>query len=158
MKILQAKRAYFSPANLAIAGSVGVAALSFSLSFTALTELSIDHDVPAGQAWMVPLAVDGLVIVSTIASAAAKKKARRMYAWLLLILGTLVSIAGNVTHAWLLSGGNPISCAIAAMPPLVQLAVWHLTMMLWEEKNDAKAEANADGADVDTEEPQLVAV
>lgn len=103
--------------------------MSFSLSYTALTELAVEHNIHSSQAWMVPFTVDGLVIVATIASAAAKRKYRKVYAWVLLILGTLLSAAGNVTHAWLLSDGNPIACGIAAMPPLVQLAVWHLSLI-----------------------------
>ncbi|AEV52103.1 putative excisionase [Rhodococcus phage RGL3] len=157
MKSVRLNKEWFSPANLAIAGSVGVAGLSFSLSFTALTELSVEHYVPEGQAWMVPFAVDGLVIVSTIASAAAKKRSRRIYAWVLLLLGTMLSVAGNVTHAWLLSGGNPIACGIAAMPPLVQLAVWHLTMMLWEEKAETEAETVVEVEETEST-PELVAV
>ena len=105
---------------------------------------------------MVPLVVDGLVVVSTVASAAAKRRASSIYAWVLLVLGTLMSVAGNVTHAWLLSGGNPISCTIAAVPPVIQFLVWHLTMMLWSEKDEEAVEA--DVVVEETEEPQLVAV
>ncbi|AWY06228.1 hypothetical protein PBI_SWANN_30 [Rhodococcus phage Swann] len=156
MKSISFKKEWFSPSNLAIAGSVAVAGLSFSLSFTALEELSVQHFVPAGQAWMVPLIVDGLVIVSTIASAAAKTRSRRVYAWVLLILGTLASIAGNVTHAWLLSGGNPIACTIAATPPLVQLAVWHLTMMLWHDKTTSSVVTAAEQITAGAVEEKLV--
>lgn len=146
-----------TPARLAVAGTVAVGALSFSLSYTALTDLAADHHVPAGQAWMVPLVVDGLVVVSTIASAAAKRKSSRVYAWFLLVLGTLLSVAGNVTHAWLLSDGNPISCVIAAVPPVIQLAVWHLTMMLWNEKTEEVAQAPVLEVVAQEEEKQLAA-
>lgn len=131
--------------NVSTAASVGVGALAFSLSFTALTDLAQQNGIGSGQAWMLPLVVDGLVVVSTAASAKLKRFAAA-YAWALLVIGTATSVWGNVTHAQS-NGFGVIGMAIAAIPPLFLLAVSHLTILLAHqakrEAADVVAEAEA---------------
>lgn len=124
-------------ATAAVAGSavaaVAVAALAFWLSFASLADLAARFGVPAGQAWAFPLVVDGLVVVSTVAAAAMTR--HRWYAWALLVVGTIVSVAGNGIHAWHLTASS-ISVGIAVIPPLVTLAAIHLTIMLAQQGRD----------------------
>lgn len=127
-------------ATAAVAGSavaaVAVAALAFWLSFAALADLAARFGVPAGQAWAFPLVVDGLVVVSTVAATAMHR--HRWYAWALLIVGTVVSVAGNGIHAWHLTA-SPIGVGIAVIPPLVTLAAIHLTIMLAQQGRETVA-------------------
>lgn len=47
----------------AIGGTVLIAVGAFWLSFTALTDLAVRAGIPAGQAWVWPLIVDGIIVV-----------------------------------------------------------------------------------------------
>lgn len=116
-----------TPARLTAAASTAVTGLSFWMSFTALSDLAARNGITETQAPALPLIVDGLTIVSTIAAYASDTKRARVYAWALLILGTAVSVAGNAAHAY---GHGPVAVAIAVIPPLVQLFSIHLTMTL----------------------------
>lgn len=121
--------------TLAAVAAVAVAVTSFWRSFTAIAELAIDYKVPADQAWMIPVAVDGLVVVATVAAAVARHSIARGYSWALLVAGTVVSVAGNGIHAWQLTE-SPIGVGIAVIPPLVTLAAVHLTILLARQDDD----------------------
>ncbi|APL99627.1 excisionase [Mycobacterium phage Camperdownii] len=123
-----------SPVRVATAGTVAVGGLAFSLSFTALTELAADNGV--AQAWMVPLVVDGGVVVATTATVALRT--HRWYPWTLLVLGSLVSVAGNVAHA---GPQGTVAMVIAAIPPLWLLASTHLTVLLYRQTRESRSEA-----------------
>lgn len=120
---------------LAAVAAVAVAVTSFWRSFTAIAELAVEYKVPADQAWMIPVAVDGLVVVTTVAAAVARHRVARAYSWALLVAGTIVSVAGNGVHAWQLTE-SPIGVGIAVIPPLVTLAAVHLTILLARQDND----------------------
>lgn len=120
--------------KVAAAGTVAVGGLAFALSFTALSELSAANGV--GQAWMVPLVVDGGIIVATMATVALRRHG--WYAWTLLLLSSLVSVAGNVAHAQPHGG---IAMVIAAIPPLWLLASTHLTVLLYREAQESRPES-----------------
>ncbi|ASJ79733.1 excisionase [Mycobacterium phage Heffalump] len=125
-----------SPANLAVAGTTAVGSLSFAMSFTALSDLAQGHGVPPGQSWMLPLVVDGGIIVATMATVALSRHG--WYAWTLLLLSSLVSVAGNVAHA---QPHGPIAMGIAAIPPLWLLASTHLTVLLYREAGESRSES-----------------
>lgn len=131
----------------ATTGTVVVAGLAFSMSFTKLTALASANGVSGGQAWMLPIIVDGLQVVATVATVAMTR--RRWYPWMLLIAGTAVSIAGNIAYSVAATPGNPVAAVIAALPPLALLFVTHLTVML------AHQASTADEAE---ETPELHAV
>ncbi|BDB62335.1 DUF2637 domain-containing protein [Rhodococcus sp. RDE2] len=120
---------------LAAVAAVAVAVTSFWRSFTAIAELAVEYKVPADQAWMIPVAVDGLVVVATVAAAVARHRVARAYSWALLVAGTIVSVAGNGIHAWQLTE-SPIGVGIAVIPPLVTLAAVHLTILLARQDGD----------------------
>nr|WP_198428780.1 DUF2637 domain-containing protein [Nocardia bovistercoris] len=117
----------FTPARIAVAGTILIAALSFDLSFAALTDLAARSGVRHAAAW--PLIVDGLIVVATVAVVALRGSA---YGWFLLAVGALVSVAGNVTHAVLPPGpvSSEVAAAVALVPPVALLAVTHLTVLL----------------------------
>ncbi len=114
---------------LAAVAAAAVAGTSFWRSFTAIAELAVAYQVPADQAWMIPVAVDGLVVVATVAAAVARHRVARAYSWFLLVAGTVASVVGNGIHAWQLTH-SPIGVGIAVLPPLVTLAAVHLTILL----------------------------
>lgn len=122
-----------SSVRVATCGTIAVGGLAFSLSFTSLADLAAANGVAHGQAWAIPLVLDGGVIVATSATLALKR--HRWFAWMLLILSSIVSVIGNVAHAQAASG-TVISMVIAAIPPLWLLAATHLTVMLVRQRED----------------------
>ncbi|WP_244467521.1 DUF2637 domain-containing protein [Nocardia vulneris] len=120
--------------HAAYAGTIAVGGFSFLVSYTALSDLAEHFQTP--HPWSFPLIVDGLVIVSTLAADVMRKRA--WYAWTLLMVGAALSTAGNGLHAWITTG-SPIAVGIAAVPPLVLLAVTHLTMMIRDQAEANKA-------------------
>ncbi|AIT13352.1 hypothetical protein PBI_EQUEMIOH13_36 [Mycobacterium phage Equemioh13] len=120
--------------RVATVGTVAVGGLAFALSFNSLSELSAANGV--GQAWMVPLVVDGGIIVATMATVALSRHG--WYAWTLLLLSSLVSVAGNVAHA---QPHGLIAMVIAAIPPLWLLGSTHLTVLLYREAHESRSES-----------------
>ncbi|WP_236995109.1 DUF2637 domain-containing protein [Gordonia phthalatica] len=110
---------------------IGIGA--FWLSFMALADLAARSGIAAGQAWIWPLLVDGLIVVSTIAVVALDGRSGAWYPWALLICGALVSVAANALHAIVAaetSVPSVLAATVAAVPPLVLLASTHLTVVL----------------------------
>jgi hypothetical protein len=119
----------------AVSGNVGIALGAFWLSFTALTNLASLAGVPVGEAWIWPLIVDGMIVVSTISVVALSPHGRRatFYPWGLLIAGTAVSVAANIAHAGIAADvavSKPLAASVSAIPPIVLLASTHLTVEL----------------------------
>lgn len=120
---------------LAVTGTILLALGAFWLSFTTLQDLAVLSGIPAGQAWVWPLIVDGVILEATISVVALRNSApaARRFAWLLLAAGAGVSVAANVTHAILGSDTRVpalIAAVVASVPPLVLLAMTHLTVEL----------------------------
>lgn len=121
--------------GLAVTGTILLALGAFWLSFTTLHDLAILSGIPAGQAWVWPLIVDGVILEATISVVALRSSApaARRFAWLLLAAGAAVSVAANVTHAVISSDIRVpalIAAVVASIPPLVLLAMTHLTVEL----------------------------
>lgn len=110
--------------------AVVVAATAFLRSFTALSDLAMHFGVPADQAWTFPVGIDGIVVVATVA--AAMRRRARWYSWFLLVVGTILSVAFNGIHAWMLTASG-VGVGIAVIPPLVTLAAIHLAVVLARE-------------------------
>ncbi|MGP5009217.1 DUF2637 domain-containing protein [Brachybacterium tyrofermentans] len=120
---------------LAVTGTILLALGAFWLSFTTLRDLAVLSGVPEGQAWMWPLIVDGVILEATISVVALRDSARtaRRFAWLLLGAGAGVSVAANITHAVVAADTRVpalIAALVASVPPLVLLAMTHLTVEL----------------------------
>ncbi len=117
----------------AVAGTVFIAAGAFWLSFTALADLARRSGVDAGQAWAWPLIVDGIIVVATVAVVALAGQRGAWYPWGLLAAGALVSVTANAIHAVVAADADVpsvLAASVAAVPPLVLLAITHLTVIL----------------------------
>ena len=117
----------------AATGTVLIGIGAFWLSFMALADLAARSGIAPGQAWIWPLLVDGLIVVSTIAVVALDGRRGAWYPWALLICGALVSVAANALHAIVAADASVpamLAATVAAVPPLVLLASTHLTVVL----------------------------
>lgn len=117
----------------AASGTVLIGAGAFWLSFTALADLAMRSGIAAGQAWIWPLLVDGLIVVATVAVVALDGHRTAWYPWALLIAGAMVSVTANAAHALVTAEATVpgvLAATVAAVPPLVLLASTHLTVVL----------------------------
>lgn len=117
----------------AVAGTVFIAAGAFWLSFTALADLAARSGIGDGQAWAWPLIVDGIIVVATVAVVALAGQRSAWYPWALLIGGSAVSVTANAIHAAVAADADVpglLAAAVAAVPPVVLLAITHLTVIL----------------------------
>lgn len=132
-------------AMTAVAGTVFIAAGAFWLSFTSLADLAARSGIGAGQAWAWPLIVDGIIVVATVAVVALAGQRSAWYPWALLVGGALVSVTANAIHAVVAADADVprmLAASVAAVPPVVLLAITHLTVILTR-ATDPDAEAAA---------------
>ncbi|GAA4034374.1 hypothetical protein GCM10023063_17960 [Arthrobacter methylotrophus] len=130
-----------------IASTVLIAVGAFVLSFASLTDLAARSGIDVNLAWIWPIIVDGLIVAATVAIVALAGHDRKTlaYPWALLGLGAVVSTAANAVHAIVsvnqANGGVPpvVSAIMAAMPPVVLLAITHLTVLLVQKAAPAPA-------------------
>jgi len=112
---------------------VFIAVGAFWLSFTALADLAHASGIAATQAWAGPLIVDGIIVVGTVAVVALAGQRSAWYPWMLLMIGAAVSVAANSIHAVVAADADVrpvLAASVAAVPPLVLLAITHLTVVL----------------------------
>lgn len=129
----------------AVAATVVIAVGAFVLSFAALTDLAQRSGIDENLAWIWPVIVDGMIVASTVAIVALNGHDRRamIYPWTLLFFGAFVSTAANSVHAILtvdaMQSDIPpvVSALVAAMPPVVLLAITHLTVHMYQKKEEA---------------------
>ncbi|MFC8921732.1 DUF2637 domain-containing protein [Cellulosimicrobium sp. NPDC057127] len=123
----------------ALVGTAVIAVGAFWLSFHALTDLALRSGVPREQAWVWPLIVDGVIIVSTVAVFALRGHSRVIttYPWALLLGGVVVSVVANGAHATLTETQVPdvIAVAVATVPPIALVAATHLSALLLDRTN-----------------------
>lgn len=120
-------------AMTAVSGTVFIAAGAFWLSFTSLADLAARSGIGAGQAWAWPLIVDGIIVVATVAVVALAGQRSAWYPWALLVGGALVSVTANAIHAVVAADADVprmLAASVAAVPPVVLLAITHLTVIL----------------------------
>jgi hypothetical protein len=130
----------------AVAGTVFIAAGAFWLSFTSLADLAARSGIGAGQAWAWPLIVDGIIVVATVAVVALAGQRSAWYPWALLVGGALVSVTANAIHAVVAADADVprmLAASVAAVPPVVLLAITHLTVILTRTADPATALAAA---------------
>ena len=129
----------------AVGATVLIAIGAFVLSFAALTDLAERSGIQSNLAWIWPIIIDGMIVAATVAIVALNGFNRRamIYPWALLFFGAIVSTAANSTHAILtvdsiVDGVPPlVSALVAAMPPIVLLAITHLTVHMYQKKSEA---------------------
>lgn len=120
-------------ARTAVAGTCVIALGAFWLSFTALADLAARSGIASGQAWAWPLIVDGIIVVATVSVVALAGQKRAWYPWMLLAGEALISVTANAVHAIVsadTSVPSILAAAVAAVPPIVLLAITHLTVIL----------------------------
>ncbi len=121
--------------GVAVAGTVGIALGAFWLSFTSLAALARRCGIPGDRAWVWPLTVDGVIVVATVSVVAMGGRERRAarYPWVLLVAGAGVSVLGNASHAVVAAQAQVpavLAALVAAVPPVVLVAITHLTVEL----------------------------
>ncbi|GAB2562285.1 DUF2637 domain-containing protein [Leucobacter ruminantium] len=138
----------------AVAGTVLIAAGAFWLSFTALADLARRSGIAAGQAWAWPLIVDGIIVVATVAVVALAGSRVAWYPWMLLICGAGLSVTANSIHAIVAADADVpavLAACVAAVPPLVLLAITHLTVILTRRQpHEDTTAAREDAAELHT--------
>jgi hypothetical protein len=120
--------------------TVGIAAVSFVLSFASLRDLAAMSAWPGWPSWLWPLIIDGLIVLATLAivSLAPYRNElwNRVFVWAVLATAALVSVGGNSFHAWLSTPHLPPwmragSAGLACVPPIALLATTHILAIMW---------------------------
>jgi hypothetical protein len=151
-------------ARTAISGTVFIALGAFWLSFTALADLAARSGIDRGQAWAWPLIVDGIIVVATVSVVALGGQKAAWYPWMLLAGGALISVTANAIHAVVAADADVpdvLAASVAAVPPLVLLAITHLTVILTRTKDtteppgEDEERAHADPGSTPTGTPTL---
>ncbi|WP_161987461.1 DUF2637 domain-containing protein [Prescottella subtropica] len=123
----------------AVALTSVICAASFSLSFVALWDLASHIGLPRWITWLFPVAVDGAILMSTVALVYLAKdstetgKKDRGFFWFAMLFGAAASIYGNAYHAYMNTapGFDPIVAAgIATIAPLSLLLASHGLLVL----------------------------
>ncbi|RXZ70298.1 DUF2637 domain-containing protein [Agromyces albus] len=117
----------------AVVGTIFIAAGAFWLSFTSLSDLARRSGLDPAQSWVWPLIVDGIIVVATVAAVALARSRVAWYPWMLLITGASISVAANAIHAIVADTTEVpllLAASVSAVPPLVLLAITHLTSVL----------------------------
>jgi len=138
----------------AVCGTVFIAVGAFWLSFTSLADLALRSGIGGGQAWAWPLIVDGIIVVATVAVVALAGNRAAWYPWALLTGGAIVSVTANAIHAVIAADADVPSIlagAVAAVPPVVLLAITHLTVIL--ARTNVTMPSNPSLQEDDDEEP-----
>lgn len=122
-------------AAVAVTGTVLIGVGAFWLSFTALSDLARLAGVPEAQSWAWAAIVDGVIVTSTVAVVSLDGAGWRAtwFPWALLAGSAGVSVFANIMHAIVAADGRvsaALAGALAAVPPLVLLAMTHLTVIV----------------------------
>ncbi|WP_305779286.1 DUF2637 domain-containing protein [Nocardia nova] len=124
---------------------VGVGAAAFRLSFATLRDLAKLAHIPASDAWLFPLIIDGTIVQATAGALVLAKSAERKFFTWVLVVGALVSVAGNSIHA--VAAGRELPawlCAVvAAIAPISLLVDTHGLAVLFRAAQHDSAPAAA---------------
>jgi hypothetical protein len=122
---------------------VGVGAAAFRLSFSTLQDLAKIAGMPSGDAWLFPLIVDGTILLATFGVlVCANHKSERRFFLGVLIVGSLVSVAGNSVHA-VVASDSPLGWAaalVAAVAPISLLVDTHGLALLFRVSTDQRTQ------------------
>lgn len=138
---------------------VGVGAAAFRLSFATLRDLAKLAHIPASDAWLFPLIIDGTIVQATAGALVLAKSAERKFFTWVLVVGALVSVAGNSIHA--VAAGKelpPWLCAIvAAIAPISLFVDTHGLAVLFRAAQSDPAPAPAPAvAEAEEDVPTVV--
>ncbi|XVQ86415.1 DUF2637 domain-containing protein [Microbispora siamensis] len=109
-----------------IAGVALLALIAAVVSFRHMHELCLRHGEDRLAAVLIPLAVDGLIVVASMSILLANRYGSRggLLAWSLLVVGSLASLGANVAVA----ESSLIGRIIAAWPSLALIGSYELLM------------------------------
>ncbi|OZE32183.1 hypothetical protein CH278_15275 [Rhodococcus sp. 05-2254-5] len=143
----------------AVALTVGIAGASFWLSFAVLRDLAVMAGIGPGEAWVIPVVLDGAIVSTTVTAIALSNdtdnrtiKGRRFVVMILRVAAS-ASIAGNSYHAVLSATLLPavVSAGIATIAPIALLAMTEvLAVILRAPRGAVRVEFTSSAA---TEEP-----
>ncbi|NKY29444.1 DUF2637 domain-containing protein [Nocardia gamkensis] len=106
---------------------IAVGAAAFRLSFATLKDLAVLAHIPASDAWLFPLIVDGTILLATFGVLVLANAPERRFFVTVLVIGSVVSVAGNSLHA--VAAGRELpwwaSALVAAIAPISLLADTH---------------------------------
>ncbi|OZD06414.1 hypothetical protein CH275_09305 [Rhodococcus sp. 06-235-1A] len=114
----------------AVIGNALIGISAFTKSGMSLWQLATASGYPTALGWVLPLVLDGMVILATLMLVV--DASHRWFAWTLLILGSVASTAGNIVHVSMAdySSNFTVAALTAAAPPLVLLVTTHLMIQL----------------------------
>lgn len=127
--------------------TLGVAAVSFVLSFASLSEAALWGRVRPELAWCVPVLVDASMLVYTAAALIQRARGERaVLSWSLLGLFSGVSVVANAAHGWGLSGLPQlvVGTVLLSLAPVGVLASVH-TLASLVTKHPEQAMTAAEG-------------
>lgn len=117
-----------------------LSAAVFCVSYDSLLKLALSAGVAPGVAWMWPLSLDGLMVLSALVRLRYSLEGKpHKIAMIVLAGATVASIGLNIAHA----PGNYISQIIFGIPPLVLLISSELALGMVQDIVQAKAKATA---------------
>ncbi|MEU8636808.1 DUF2637 domain-containing protein [Amycolatopsis sp. NPDC048633] len=104
-----------------------VALVAAVASYTHMRDLAAKHG-ETWLAWLVPLSVDGLLVVASLVILRARRDGTPApgLAWLAVVVGVLVSLVANVASA----GPDLVNKVVAAWPPLAFAIAYELVVSL----------------------------
>lgn len=123
---------------------VGVGVAAFVLSFAALKGLAVMAHIPWDLAGLLPVVVDGTIILATLGWLVLANHPDRGYFLGMLAAGAAVSIAGNSLHAGMAGQVMPwwASALVAAIAPVSLLADTHgLAVLFRASQHDSPPES-----------------
>ncbi|WP_280508768.1 DUF2637 domain-containing protein [Nocardia flavorosea] len=138
---------------------LGVGAAAFRLSFSTLEDLARLARMPADDAWLFPLIVDGTILLATFGLlVCAHHQAERRFFLGVLVVGSLVSVAGNSVHA--VAAGQPLpgwaAALVAAVAPISLLVDTHGLALLFRVAARQRAQTHTEPESVPVAEPEPV--
>ncbi|MEU7894269.1 DUF2637 domain-containing protein [Nonomuraea sp. NPDC049152] len=103
-----------------------VAGIAAVVSYRHMHKLALRHGESELGAMLIPLAVDGMIVASSMSILLASRYGRRggVLAWLLLIVGSLASLGANVAVA----DATLIARIIAAWPSFALIGAYEMLM------------------------------
>ncbi|MFD8246934.1 DUF2637 domain-containing protein [Nocardia sp. NPDC059691] len=125
---------------------IAVGAAAFRLSFATLKDLAVLAHIPASDAWLFPLIVDGTILLATFGVLVLANAPERRFFVTVLVIGSVVSVAGNSLHA--VAAGRELpwwaSALVAAIAPISLLADTHgLALLIRAAQRDSAPEPAA---------------
>lgn len=120
---------------VATVGTLAVIAAGFALSFDAIKAVGEAASVNPAISWLLPVSIDGAMLVATITAIVLRSFGRRVvYPWLVVVVGVAISVWCNGTHAGLRQGalelGAKTAAAVSAIPAVTLFLSVHLLITL----------------------------